>query len=144
MSGKLDKWGLPPAGAGVVRGKISNVRLSTREAAFGEMQIYDFELWTGEGEPPVAIRMEGNDFSHRVHDGWLAEIVDRTPSVRPIETRVLRLVLGPGEVGELRSFYPGRDDPSPKADRNWTLGAILLPVVFGLGMALLIFWYFGK
>jgi hypothetical protein len=142
--GKLDRWGMRPAPAGVVRGKAGNIRRQKREAAFGEMEILDFELFVAEGEPTVAVRMEGNDFSNNLWEGVLTDVRDPDPKIRPIVARRIHFPYGDGQKGEMISYYPGRDDPSRSADRNWTILTIAGPILFGLGVALLIFWYFKR
>lgn len=140
-SGKLDRWNLPPAKRGILRGVVINVRSSTVEAPFGQLQIIDFDLAVDEKLPLVPVQMRGNDFTRPLLPNCLADVPDPDASVRPIRPRIVTFPHSPGY--DLISYYPGQDDPKNAKDSFWALVAIVGPVVSAAGLAAWIGWYFG-
>jgi hypothetical protein len=123
-----DRWGMPPARRGRVRGMIRNLRRSSEIGEFGEIKIIEFDLFVDDGQPLVPVRMSGTYFNHEPHADRIAEVRDPDPAIRPIMAH--RLYFPPTFEHEIVAYYPGRDDPPPWRQR---VGAILMvagPIVF--------------
>ncbi len=141
MKRKPDQWGLAPVRAGMVRGQIANVRRSIGVCDFGELIIMDFDLVRGEGVPAVPVQMTGTDFVGPLNEGWLAELPDPDPTVRPIVTS--RLAFPPNYDNDLIAYYPGRMDKPANVMRLRGLLMVVSPVVFALAVLGLFLTFFG-
>jgi hypothetical protein len=138
---RLDQFNLPPPRRRIVRGIVRNIRVSHVEAAFGPLEIIDFDLFVSESQPPVPVQMRGNDFSHPLFEGSLVDTADPDPSVRPLQTR--RLVYPHHPNQDCIAYYPGLDDPNSPKDRMWTIVTIASPIIGAAVLGALIGWYFG-
>lgn len=107
--GDVDEYGLPPPRKGVLRGFVRDLRFSQEESAVGRIQIVDFNLHFRGDRLPVPVRMRGSDFTDHLVDGWLMDVPDPDPKLRPITPR---RITAPWHEGlEVTSYYPGQDDP---------------------------------
>jgi hypothetical protein len=138
---KLDRFNLPPPRAGILRGIIRNIRVTHEEAAFGPLEVVDFDLYVSESDPPVPVRMRGNDYSRPLFADSLGDVADPDPSVRPVLAR--RVVFPHHPNQDCVAFYPGLDDPNTPRDRFWSIVTIVAPIAGGALLALLLGWYFG-
>lgn len=122
-----DRWGLRPVRNGRVRGQIRNVRRSLEVGEFGEIIVFDFDLFMDDDQPSVPVRMSGTDFQNEPHEGVVVDVSDPAPHVRPIEPT--RLDFPPQYDREVVSFYPGRDDVPHARQRMNGLFVIIGPIV---------------
>ncbi len=135
----LDRWGCKPAGRGVVRGVVRNVRQHEEEGPFGPLTVMQFDLFQGEGTPLVPVEMRGNDFIRRILAETLADVLVSDPAARPLRPTHLKYPHHPGE--DVVSFSPGRDDTRRK-DRLLSALAIGVPVLICIAGAILLALYF--
>ena len=138
---RRDRFNLPPPPRGVLRGIVRNIRRSHVEAAYGPMEIIDFDLVVDEHAPPVPVQLRGNDFSRPLFEEWVADVADPDPSARPILTR--RVKFPPHENADLISYFPGQDDPDPRRDRLWSVAMVAGPAILTILVAWYLVWHFG-
>ncbi|MDA8254001.1 MAG: hypothetical protein M0Z28_33155 [Rhodospirillales bacterium] len=138
---RRDRWGLRPVRAGRVRGQIRNLHRSFETCEFGQVIVFDFELFVDDAMPPVPVRMAGMDFQNEPRDGNVVDVRDPSPTVRPIEA--IRLDFPPRYQHDVVSFYPGRDEPPPA--RQWMQGALIIlgPILLAAGLLGLYFVLYG-
>ncbi|HET9019450.1 MAG TPA: hypothetical protein VFN46_07690 [Acetobacteraceae bacterium] len=125
--GRRDRWGLPPVRGGWVRGQVRNFRRGYEISEYGDVFVWDFDLFVDDDQPLVAVRMRGTDFQGGPGEGEIVELRDPDPTVRPIETTRLEFPNSPGR--DAVSFYPGRDDIPEARQRMNGLVVIVGPIV---------------
>ena len=130
---KRDRWGLPMPPKGWVRGMVSNVRSSDEPCPFGTLQVLEFELRDDPQQPGVPVRMAGTNFDRLVVGGEVMDVRDPTPSVRPIEAvrgvfSHTRYMAEEG-IQEIKAYYPGRDDMTPRRNLALATAMVVVPVV---------------
>ncbi len=136
-----DRWGLRPPRPGIVRGRITNVTRSIDVCDFGELIVLDFELFVGDDQPAVPVRMTGTDFSSALPEGHIVEVPDPDPAIRPIVTT--RLDFPPRYENELIAYYPGRDDLPRGVMRMRGLMMVIGPIVFAVVLLGVFLFFFG-
>jgi hypothetical protein len=104
----LDRWHLPPVGAGWLRGSVANLRQTEELCEFGTLQILEFDLMTGPKEAGVPVRMDGTYFTNRLIEGQVMDVPDPDPERRPVTPRQIFYSHSHRQEG-MKSYYPGRD-----------------------------------
>jgi len=127
-----DRYGWRPVRRGWIRGQIRNVRRGNEVGDYGTILVMDFELFVDDDAPMVAVRMRGTDFQGQLYEGKIADIRDPGDGVRPIE--VTRLRYPPQYAHDVRSYYPGRDDPTLARQRIRAMVPIIGPIAVAAAM----------
>jgi len=125
---ELDRFRLPPIEKGWVRGRAVNIRQAEEACEYGILQILDFDVDAGTGEPPIPVRMTGTDFTNRLVEGHVMDVPDPTPEVRPITPRQI-FYSHSNRNTDLKSYYPGQDALTKRAGAINGVLAIGGPVV---------------
>jgi hypothetical protein len=136
---KKDRWGFKPVRRGWVRGRIDGLQVHIEADPFGEVEVRDFVLLVDENTPPVPVQMRGNSFNAALSPGWLVDVRDHHPSVRPLQARYL--YFPPRFENYVKAFYPGADEPTPLQNRLTGAAFLLGPVLVAAALLLIYFLF---
>ena len=123
----LDRWRLKPVSPGYVRGQIRNIRRSEDISRFGQLNVVEFDLEVGGGQPMVPVKMLGLYFNRDIPSGQLCDIADPTPSVRPLVTGRISFPRAPGQ--DILTYNLDADELARRRLWSWSMLTPLIPVV---------------